>query len=65
MSIVEANKDFRADGTIHWEKFKLMGETIMATLKFKYPGYSIEPNSKLLTFIADSYILSEEVKNNL
>lgn len=61
VSLAEANKDFRADGTIHWEKFRLMGETIMATMKFKYPGYSIEPDTKILTFIADSYILSEDV----
>ena len=60
VSLAEANKDFRADGTIHWEKFRLMGETIMATMKFKYPRYSIEPDSKILTFIADSYILSED-----
>ncbi|KAI8639973.1 ras guanine nucleotide exchange factor domain-containing protein [Parasitella parasitica] len=60
VSLAEANKDFRADGTIHWEKFRLMGETIMATMKFKYPGYSIEPDSKILTFIADSSILSED-----
>ncbi|CAO3649811.1 unnamed protein product [Mucor fragilis] len=60
VSLAEANKDFRADGTIHWEKFRLMGETIMATMKFKYPGYSIEPDTKILTFIADSYILSED-----
>ncbi|KAL9542105.1 hypothetical protein MBANPS3_008783 [Mucor bainieri] len=60
VSLAEANKDFRADGTIHWEKFRLMGETIMATMKFKYPGYSIEPDTQILTFIADSYILSED-----
>ncbi|KAF1799848.1 ras guanine nucleotide exchange factor domain-containing protein [Mucor lusitanicus] len=60
VSLAEANKDFRADGTIHWEKFRLMGETIMATMKFKYPGYSIEPDTQLLTFIADSHILSED-----
>ncbi|CEP12870.1 hypothetical protein [Parasitella parasitica] len=64
VSLAEANKDFRADGTIHWEKFRLMGETIMATIKFKHPGYSIEPDSKILTLIADSNILSEDVKNN-
>jgi hypothetical protein len=62
VSLGEANRDFRTDGTIHWEKFRLMGETIMATMKFKYPGYSIEPDSKLLTFIADSSILSEDVR---
>ncbi|KAK4521503.1 uncharacterized protein ATC70_012119 [Mucor velutinosus] len=60
VSLAEANKDFRADGTIHWEKFRLMGETIMATMRFKYPGYSIEPDTQILTFIADSYILSED-----
>ncbi|RCH84907.1 hypothetical protein CU098_003692, partial [Rhizopus stolonifer] len=60
VSLAEANKDFRTDGSVHWEKFRLMGETIMATMKFKYPGYAIEPDAKLLTFIADCYILSED-----
>ncbi|KAI7897374.1 ras guanine nucleotide exchange factor domain-containing protein [Mucor mucedo] len=60
VSLAEANKDFRADGTIHWEKFRLMGETIMATMKFKCPSYTIEPDAKLLAFIADTYILSED-----
>ncbi|CAO3624579.1 unnamed protein product [Mucor hiemalis] len=60
VSLAEANKDFRADGTIHWEKFRLMGETIMATMKFKCPRYTIEPDAKLLAFIADTYILSED-----
>jgi hypothetical protein len=62
VSLAEANKDFRADGTIHWEKFRLMGETIMATMKFKCPGYTIEPDAKLLAFIADTCILSEDVR---
>ena len=61
MSLAEANKDFRADGTIHWEKFRLMGETIMATMKFKSPSYTIEPDAKLLAFIAETCILSEDV----
>ncbi|KAI8371254.1 ras guanine nucleotide exchange factor domain-containing protein [Choanephora cucurbitarum] len=60
VSLAEANKDFRPDGTVHWEKFRLMGETIMAMMKFKHPGYAIEPDVKLLTFIADCYILSED-----
>lgn len=61
VSLVEANKDFRADGTVHWEKFRLMGETIMAIMKFKYPRYSIQPDAKILTFIADSFVLTEDV----
>ncbi|KAI8079218.1 ras guanine nucleotide exchange factor domain-containing protein [Thamnidium elegans] len=60
VSLAEANKDFRADGSIHWEKFRLMGETIMATMKFKCPSYTIEPDAKLLALIADTYILSED-----
>lgn len=61
VSLAEANKDFKADGSIHWEKFKLMGETIMATMKFKSPSYTIEPDTKLLALIADTYILTEDV----
>ncbi|KAI8973848.1 ras guanine nucleotide exchange factor domain-containing protein [Pilobolus umbonatus] len=60
VSLAEANKDFRADGTIHWDKFRLMGETIMATMKFKCPRYNIEPDIKLMRFIADTSVLSED-----
>jgi hypothetical protein len=62
ISIDEANKDFRQDGSIHWNKFKLMGKTIMLMMKFKYVAYSIEPDFKLLSFIADYPILSDEVR---
>lgn len=62
ISIDEANKDFRQDGSIHWNKFKLMGKTIMLMMKFKYVAYPIEPDFKLLSFIADYPILSDEVR---
>ncbi|KAG1142574.1 hypothetical protein G6F37_011325 [Rhizopus arrhizus] len=62
ISIDEANKDFRQDGSIHWNKFKLMGKTIMLMMKFKYVPYSIEPDFKLLSFIADYPILSDEAQ---
>jgi hypothetical protein len=63
VSLAEANKDFRTDGTVHWEKFRLMGETIMSTMKFKYPGYHIQPDKTILALIADSLILSEDVSD--
>ncbi|KAG1466035.1 hypothetical protein G6F55_000744 [Rhizopus delemar] len=60
VSLAEANKDHRIDGTIHWDKFRLMGETIMSIMKFKYEAYAIEPDLKLLSSIADCPLLSEE-----
>ncbi|KAI9273633.1 ras guanine nucleotide exchange factor domain-containing protein [Sporodiniella umbellata] len=61
VSLAEANKDHRIDGTIHWDKFRLMGETIMSIMKFKYQRFNIKPDRKLLLSIADCPILSEEV----
>ena len=61
VSLAEGNKDLRPDGTIHWEKFRLMGECIVAMMKFQCPGYDIEPDGKILHFIADTEILSEDV----
>lgn len=49
------------DGTIHWDKFRLMGECIVAMMKFQCPAYDIEPDGRILRFIADSEILSEDV----
>ncbi|ORY93391.1 ras guanine nucleotide exchange factor domain-containing protein [Syncephalastrum racemosum] len=60
LSLAEANRDFRTDGTIHWEKFRLMGESIMVMMKFKTPTYTIQPNGALLQFIAECEILSED-----
>lgn len=61
VSLAEANKDFRPDGTVHWDKYRLMGETIMSIMKFKHPGYTIDPDLPLLLSIADCPILSEDV----
>ncbi|KAI8150045.1 ras guanine nucleotide exchange factor domain-containing protein [Fennellomyces sp. T-0311] len=60
VSLAEGNKDFRPDGTIHWEKFRLMGECIVAMMKFQCPAYDIDPDGKILHFIADTEILSED-----
>ncbi|KAI9245386.1 ras guanine nucleotide exchange factor domain-containing protein [Phascolomyces articulosus] len=60
VSLAEGNKDLRPDGTIHWEKFRLMGECIVAMMKFQCPAYDIEPDGKILHFIADTEILSED-----
>ncbi|KAI9321273.1 ras guanine nucleotide exchange factor domain-containing protein [Dichotomocladium elegans] len=60
VSLAEGNKDFRADGTVHWDKFRLMGECLVNMLKFQCPAYDIEPDGRILRFIADSEILSED-----
>ncbi|KAI7870741.1 ras guanine nucleotide exchange factor domain-containing protein [Spinellus fusiger] len=61
VSLSEANKDFKTDGTIHWEKFRLMGESIMGMLKFQNTSYqNISPDQKILSFIADSCVMTED-----
>ncbi|KAF7726579.1 hypothetical protein EC973_008624 [Apophysomyces ossiformis] len=60
VSMSEANKDFKADGTIHWEKFRLMGQSIMGMMRFQYPTYDIQPDAKILCLIAEGEVLTEE-----
>ncbi|RUS14312.1 ras guanine nucleotide exchange factor domain-containing protein, partial [Endogone sp. FLAS-F59071] len=35
LSLVEGNRDFRSDGAVHWDKFRLMGETIINLRQFQ------------------------------
>lgn len=59
--MAEANKDFKMDGTIHWEKFRLMGDTILAMIRFQEPKFSIQPDARILGFIAETELMNEDV----
>ncbi|KAG2184491.1 hypothetical protein INT43_000400 [Umbelopsis isabellina] len=63
LSLAEANKDFKLDGTIHWEKFRLMGDTILAMIRFQEPKFSIQPDAKILGFIAETELMNEDVRS--
>jgi hypothetical protein len=65
LSLAEANKDFKMDGTIHWEKFRLMGETILAMIRFQEPRFSIQPDARILGFIAETELMNEDVRGTL
>ncbi|KAH8556691.1 ras guanine nucleotide exchange factor domain-containing protein [Umbelopsis sp. PMI_123] len=60
LSLAEANKDFKTDGTIHWEKFRLMGDTILAMIRFQEPKFNIQPDAKILGFIAETELMNED-----
>jgi hypothetical protein len=49
------------DGTIHWEKFRLMGDTILAMIRFQEPKFSIQPDARILGFIAETELMNEDV----
>ncbi|CAO3593940.1 unnamed protein product [Absidia cylindrospora] len=62
IALDEANKDMKSDGTIHWDKFRLMGESIMTIIKCQQqrPSYNMMPDKAVLNWIANGSILSEE-----
>jgi hypothetical protein len=64
IALAEGNKDVRLDGTIHWDKFRLMGECIMAIIKLQQlkHDYSITPDPMILVWIAQSQLLTDEVR---
>ncbi|SAM08808.1 hypothetical protein [Absidia glauca] len=64
IALAEGNKDVRLDGTIHWDKFRLMGECIMAIIKLQQQKneYSITPDPMVLAWIAQSQLLTDEVR---
>ncbi|ORZ23955.1 ras guanine nucleotide exchange factor domain-containing protein [Absidia repens] len=62
IALDEANKNMKSDGTIHWDKFRLMGDSIMTIIKFQQqrPSDNIMPDKAVLNWIANCRILSEE-----
>ncbi|ORZ22113.1 ras guanine nucleotide exchange factor domain-containing protein [Absidia repens] len=60
IALAEANKDVKTDGTVHWEKFQLMGESIMMIMKLQNSKHKVTPDQMILTWLADFSILTEE-----
>ncbi|KAG1146166.1 hypothetical protein G6F37_003093 [Rhizopus arrhizus] len=64
LSLSEANKDHREDGKIHWQKFHLIGESILEVIQFQErPMHPIKSNPFVLCFIRnESKVLTEDVR---
>ncbi|KAI8339177.1 ras guanine nucleotide exchange factor domain-containing protein [Chlamydoabsidia padenii] len=60
IALAEANKDIKKDGTIHWEKFRLMGECITSIIQFQQTKHQLAPNPMILSWIANYHILTED-----
>ncbi|CAO3651379.1 unnamed protein product [Cunninghamella echinulata] len=61
IALAEANKDMKSDGTIHWEKFKLMGDCIVAIVKYQKQKHNYTPNIMIQKWLSRTVILSDEV----
>ncbi|CAO3652165.1 unnamed protein product [Cunninghamella blakesleeana] len=60
IALAEANKDVKSDGTIHWEKFKLMGDCIMSVMKYQKHQHHFTPNGMIQKWLSRTVILSDE-----
>ncbi|KAI1317224.1 hypothetical protein EDD11_008816 [Mortierella claussenii] len=60
LSISEGNRDFRQDGTIHWQKFCLLTEVISTVMHFQSEPYSIHPDPFISRVITDTHVLDDE-----
>ncbi|OZJ04885.1 hypothetical protein BZG36_02509 [Bifiguratus adelaidae] len=60
LSLAEANKDFRLDGSVHWQKFKLMGECIDGMMRFQIKGYDVVPDPQIIKVIMSRDVYTEE-----
>ncbi|KAF9977822.1 hypothetical protein BGZ73_004735 [Actinomortierella ambigua] len=60
LSISEGNKDFRQDGSIHWQKFVLMADVISTVTNFQTIPYVIEPDPFISRIITDTHVLDDE-----
>ncbi|OAD04204.1 hypothetical protein MUCCIDRAFT_79325 [Mucor lusitanicus CBS 277.49] len=62
VSLGEANKDYKANGKVHWKKFRLIGETILQVMRFQYPTYTaLVPDSFVIYFIGhEGTVLTED-----
>ncbi|ORX55209.1 ras GEF [Hesseltinella vesiculosa] len=60
IALAEANKDFKKDSSINWEKFRLMGECILTVMRCQHPKHHIRPNSTFLRWLANYEILGDE-----
>ncbi|KAF9185535.1 hypothetical protein BGZ51_002608 [Haplosporangium sp. Z 767] len=60
LSISEGNRDFRQDGTIHWQKFCLLAEVISMVMHFQSESYMIQPDPFISRVITDTHVLDDE-----
>ncbi|KAF9371636.1 hypothetical protein CPB97_001825 [Podila verticillata] len=60
LSISEGNKDYRQDGTLHWQKFCLMTEVISTVMHFQSEPYRIQPDPFISRVITDTRVLDDE-----
>ncbi|KAG0207232.1 hypothetical protein BGX28_001502 [Mortierella sp. GBA30] len=60
LSISEGNRDFRQDGTIHWQKFCLLTEVISTVMHFQSEPYRIQPDPYISRVITDTHVLDDE-----
>ncbi|GAN01947.1 conserved hypothetical protein [Mucor ambiguus] len=62
VSLGEANKDYKANGKVHWKKFRLIGETILQVMRFQYPTYTaLVPDSFVIYFIGhEGTVITED-----
>lgn len=64
VSLCEANKDHKTNGKIHWQKFRLIGQSINEVMtRFESMNGRIKPNPFILYFIGNELeILTEDVR---
>ncbi|KAG1443093.1 hypothetical protein G6F56_010801 [Rhizopus delemar] len=61
VSLCEANKDHKTNGKIHWQKFRLMGESIMEVIQFQKRTHDwIKPQPFIRYFIKNERVLTED-----
>ncbi|KAF9353728.1 hypothetical protein BGX26_008521 [Mortierella sp. AD094] len=60
LSISEGNRDFRQDGTIHWQKFCLLTDVISMVIQFQSEPYVIQPDPFISRVITDTHVLDDE-----
>ncbi|KAF9575191.1 hypothetical protein EC968_004127 [Mortierella alpina] len=60
LSISEGNRDFRQDGTIHWQKFCLLAEVISKVMHFQSEPYLIQPDPIISRVITETHVLDDE-----
>ncbi|KAG1174320.1 hypothetical protein G6F70_000897 [Rhizopus microsporus] len=62
VSLCEANKDHKTNGKIHWQKFRLIGQSINEVMtRFESMNGRIKPNPFILYFIGNELeILTED-----
>lgn len=60
LSISDGNPSKRADGLIHWRKFSLMDEAVMAVVRCQQYDRTIKPNPAVERLILDAPVLDDE-----